>query len=222
MTIQLRVLVVDDDPHVARLHSAFVASRNDEVIATVGTGPDAVTATHEGRPDVVLLDMHLPGFSGLEVLRRVRAQRGPQPEVIAVTAARDIDTVREARRLGVRHYLAKPFTADDLRTRLDELRTELAAAPIAKLEQREIDAVMTGQPGARPLPKGISAETLSTVATALVNGPPRSAGEVADALGLSRVSVRRYLEHLVEDGRAERTMDYATAGRPRMLYGPRM
>ena len=222
MTIQLRVLIVDDDPHVARLHSAFVASRNDEVIATVGTGPDAVTATHEGRPDVVLLDMHLPGFSGLEVLRRVRAQRGPQPEVIAVTAARDIDTVREARRLGVRHYLAKPFTADDLRTRLDELRTELAAAPIAKLEQREIDAVMTGQPGARPLPKGISAETLSTVATALVNGPPRSAGEVADALGLSRVSVRRYLEHLVEDGRAERTMDYATAGRPRMPYGPRM
>ncbi|MGV3713975.1 response regulator [Pseudolysinimonas sp.] len=218
MTVRLRVLVVDDDPSVARLHAAFVASRDDAVIATVGTGPDAVVAIREGRPDVVLLDMHLPGFSGLEVLRRTRAERGPQPEFLAVTAARDIDTVREARRLGVRHYLAKPFTADDLRTRLDELRNELAAAPNGRLEQREIDAVMAGDAATRPLPKGISAQTLATVAAAVAVGPPRSAGDVAEALGLSRVSVRRYLEHLVDTGRATRTMDYGTAGRPRTLY----
>ena len=109
----LRVLVVDDIPAVASLHGRFVSAHSAcELVGTAGSGPDAVSAVTELRPDLVLLDVHLPGFSGLDALRAVRADGTlVQPEVIAVTAARDVDTVRTARLMGVQHYLVKPFTA---------------------------------------------------------------------------------------------------------------
>lgn len=218
MTPRLRVLVVDDDETVARLHAAFLSSRQDVVVACVGTGPDAVAAIREGEPDVVLLDMHLPGYSGLEVLRLIRSAPVRQPEVIAVTAARDVDTVRDARRLGVRHYLAKPFSAGDLNARLDEIQRALDALPRRRLDQDEIDALVAGDATDRPLPKGISAETLDHVRRALAAQPDQSAQELGQELGLSRVNVRRYLEYLVAIGAADRDMDYGTGGRPRTLY----
>ena len=62
----------------------------------------------------MLLDIYLPGFSGLEVLRSIRSSHQPQPEFIAVTAARDFASVRDARLTGVRHYLVKPFSVREL------------------------------------------------------------------------------------------------------------
>ncbi len=70
------------------------------------------------------------------------------------------------------------------------------------------------------LPKGLSAETLETVARALTASPGISAAELGDSVGLSRVSARRYLEHLASVGRATRTLDYSTKGRPGTRYQP--
>lgn len=224
MTEPLRVLIVDDDEIVAELHRAFVTGLDGFVVSgAVGTGPDAVVAIRTHHPDIVLLDMHLPGFSGLEVLRITRADRSTQPEVIAVTAARDVDSVREARRAGVRHYLAKPFAAGDLRARLQEVGREFAARaglPAGELPQGRIDALMSPAAGGGGLPKGLSAETLAVVHDALVKAPGSSASELGERLGLSRVSSRRYLEHLADGGAARRTLDYATSGRPTTRYEP--
>jgi response regulator of citrate/malate metabolism len=226
VTEPLRVLIVDDDEIVAELHRAFVADLDGFVVAgAVGTGPDAVVAIRTRHPDIVLLDMHLPGFSGLEVLRITRADRRIQPEVIAVTAARDVDSVREARRAGVRHYLAKPFAAGDLRARLREVGREFAArataaATVGELPQGRIDAMMSPAAGGGGLPKGLSAETLAIVHNALVGAPGSSATELGERLGLSRVSSRRYLEHLADGGAARRTLDYTTSGRPTTRYEP--
>ena len=224
VTEPLRVLIVDDDEIVAELHRAFVADLDGFVVAgAVGTGPDAVVAIRTHHPDIVLLDMHLPGFSGLEVLRITRADRRIQPEVIAVTAARDVDSVREARRAGVRHYLAKPFAAGDLRARLQEVGREFAARATVsggELPQGRIDALMSPAAGGGGLPKGLSAETLAVVRDALVEAPGSSASELGERLGLSRVSSRRYLEHLADGGAARRTLDYSTSGRPTTRYEP--
>lgn len=218
MSEPLRVLIVDDDEVVARLHEAFLASLDGFVVCAVaGTGPAAVAAIRQAAPDIVLLDMHLPGFSGLEVLRVVRADPARPFEVIAVTAARDVDTVREARRAGVRHYLAKPFSSDDLRRRLTDLRDEFVAARGSSLAQSQIDEVMASR-GTGSLPKGLSAETLEAVRGALGELPGASAGELGDHVGLSRVSARRYLEHLVTGGAATRSLDYSSAGRPTTRY----
>lgn len=221
MTRRLRVLVVDDVPAVAALHGAFVVAHPQcELVGTAGTGPQAVTAIRELAPDLVLLDVHLPGFSGLDAVREIRADSSlAQPEVIAVTAARDVETVRDARRMGARHYLVKPFTAHELHQRIDDVLRERASLPdpSASLDQRDIDAVMS--PVDRHLlPKGLSAETLQVVSTALRENAGSSAGEIAQIVGLSRVSCRRYLEHLADTGVAERSLDYATAGRPSTRY----
>lgn len=225
---RLRVIVVDDDRAVALLHTRLV-DRHDSciVVATVHTGHDAVAAISRHAPDLVLLDFSLPGMSGLDVLRAVRATNGPQPEVIAVTAARDVESVREARAAGIRHYLVKPFRPADLATRLDAAVHDaqaLAGTALPTLDQTQIDALLASRPrggGTIALPKGLSAETLAIIENALTQAPGSSSSDLGAATGLSRVSTRRYLEYLVELGRAERELDYATAGRPSTRYRPR-
>jgi len=220
----LRVVVVDDEPAVARLHTRFVGTyAGCEVVAVAGTGPEAIATVQELEPDLVLLDLHLPGCSGLDVLRAVRAARGPQPEFIAVTAARDFDSVRAARLAGVRHYLVKPFSAGDLYARIDDVVREVTAAKAAgpALDQDDIDSLIGGAASASVLPKGLSAETLDAVRRALAAAPWSSASDIAAAVGISRVTSRRYLEHLAHTGAAARRLDYATAGRPSTLYAVR-
>ncbi len=219
--MRLRVLVVDDARPVADLHGRFVAAHPGcELVGTAATGPEAVDAMRTLTPDLVLLDVHLPGFSGLDALRRIRADASlPQPDVIAVTAARNIDTVRSARLMGVRHYIVKPFTARELHDRIDDVLRERARLPheSTSLDQTEVDAVMRPT-DRRPLPKGLSPETLQLVAAALADADDASAADIAQAVGLSRVSCRRYLEHLADTGLATRTLDYSTSGRPGTRY----
>jgi response regulator of citrate/malate metabolism len=216
----LRTVIVDDDVEVAALHARFVAAHPAfSVAATAHNGPAALAVIAEHRPDLVLLDFDLPGLSGLEVLRDVRALGGAQPEVIAVTAARDVESVRQARSAGIQHYLVKPFTALDLKARLDDVARDrlalLESGEREQLAQRDIDALMRSGTRVRTqLPKGLSGETLGTVEAALGSAPQSSAAEIAELSGLSRVSARRYLEYLVEVNRAQKTLDYATAGRP--------
>jgi response regulator of citrate/malate metabolism len=216
----LRTIIVDDDVEVASLHARFVAAHPAFSVAAVAhNGPTALELIAEHRPDLVLLDFDLPGLSGLDVLRDVRALGGAQPEVIAVTAARDVDSVRQARSAGIQHYLVKPFTAVNLNARLDDVARDrlalLQSGGRDELAQREIDALMRiGSRPRAPLPKGLSGETLATVESALAMAPNSSAAEVAELSGLSRVSARRYLEYLVTVNRAHKSLDYATAGRP--------
>ena len=216
----LRTVIVDDDVEVAALHGRFVAVHPAfTVVATAHSGPQALAVIAEHRPDLVLLDFDLPGLSGLEVLRDVRALGGAQPEVIAVTAARDVDSVRQARSAGIQHYLVKPFTALSLQGRLDDVardRLALLRSGVAdELAQSDIDVLIRGGTrGRAQLPKGLSDQTLASVESALAAAPGSSAAEIAALAGLSRVSARRYLEYLVDVERARKTLDYATAGRP--------
>ncbi|NRG42619.1 response regulator [Rathayibacter sp. VKM Ac-2835] len=219
MSAPLSVVIVDDDTSIATLHERFVAAHPGFRVEEVAfDGPSAVAAILARRPDVVLLDFHLPGHSGLEVLRAVRAAAGPQPDFIAVTAVRDVESVRAARAAGVHHYLVKPFTASALRNRLDEVAHDRRLFQGASgLQQSEIDALFTPGPRGASTPKGLSVETLESIVGALRVDVDVSATEVGAAVGISRVSARRYLEYLVGSGRATRTLRYTT-GRPSSAY----
>ena len=219
--------MVDDDVEVAALHGLFVDRHPAfTVVATAHSGPAAFTLVAEHRPDLVLLDFNLPGTHGLDVLRDIRALGDHQPEVIAVTAARDVESVRQARSGGIHHYLVKPFTASALQARLDHVardRLALVGARRDELAQREIDALLHSPAHKRlALPKGCSAETLETVELALAGASNSTAGELAMQLGISRVSTRRYLEFLAAAGLAVKTLDYGTTGRPSTRYSARV
>lgn len=221
-----RVLVVDDDFSVAMLHRRFVEDHGGfEVVGVAHSGEDALHLVAATLPDLVLLDVFLPDLSGIEVLRRIRAMEGAaHVDVIAITAARELDTVRAAMAGGVLHYLVKPFTAATLRERLADYlrhREEVRrSASGAALDQEAVDRLLA-QPRsqAAPLPKGLSRRTLDLVAGALdeVDGDA-SAAEIAGVVGVSRVSARRYLEHLVARGQADVVPRYGGAGRPENRY----
>jgi response regulator of citrate/malate metabolism len=219
----IRVVIVDDDFAVAHVNRAFVdAHAGFTVVAEAHTGEEALAAIAVHCPQLVLLDIYLPDLGGLDVLRRLRAS-GDEVEVIAVTAARDLETVRHARLLGVRHYLVKPFSGASLAERLDDVRRGIAAdraGPGTTLDQRAVDRAL-GIPSTRStaLPKGLSTVSLERVAAGLAaREADASAAEIAETLGMSRVSARRYLEHLVATGAAVVAPRYGTAGRPEHRY----
>lgn len=216
----LRVLVVDDDFMVASIHSRFVERvEGFEVVGVAATAATAITEVERLAPDLVLLDVHLPDASGIDVLRHLRGA-GNDVGVMVVTAAREADTVRAAVAGGAAHYLVKPFDYDDLRSRLEAFaRSHRALANVGAADQDEIDAVFAplGR-GREQLPKGLSQETADAVIAALRAAEELSAGECAEQVGVSRVSARRYLEHFVVRGAVVARLQYGGAGRPERRY----
>lgn len=219
----ISVLVVDDDFMVARIHRGFVErTAGFQVVGVAHNGVEALDAVARLRPDLVLLDVHLPDVFGLDLLARMR-EVSPELDVIVISAAREAETVRRALRGGIVHYLIKPFTYDDLRQRLvhyQEAYRQLSDTAV-EAEQADVDRVFGIAPGAgsERLPKGFSAETLRLVEDALsAAGGDLSATEVGEAVGIARVSARRYLEHLVAVGRAEVRLQYGEVGRPQRRY----
>ena len=106
----IRTLVVDDDYRVADLHCAYVERVSGFVVAgRAHTGAEALSSVDQLRPDLVLLDIYLPDISGLEVLQQLREDDHPPVDVISITAAREVESLRAAMRGGVVHYLIKPF-----------------------------------------------------------------------------------------------------------------
>ncbi|MDR7253538.1 response regulator of citrate/malate metabolism [Nocardioides sp. BE266] len=215
------VLVVDDDFMVARIHTQFVErTPGFRVVGVASTGAAALDDVARLRPDLVLLDVHLPDMTGIEVLRRLRAG-GDDVGVLVVTAAREADTVRAAAAGGAVHYLVKPFDYDDLRVRLESFRTAfLALSGSSAPGQDDIDAVFgaAAPAPAATLPKGLSPETADAVETALREAGELSAAECADVVGISRVSARRYLEHFVARGVVVVRLQYGGGGRPERRF----
>jgi response regulator of citrate/malate metabolism len=220
------VLVVDDDFMVARVHSGFVNRvPGFTVVGTASTGTEAVAAVERLRPDLVLLDIYLPDMPGLAVLQRLRGDAATDVDVIVVSAARDVESVRQALQGGVVHYLIKPFRYRDLRDRLEQYAerrhrlAELAHGGRTANRQEQIDRVFTASAPRRAghaLPKGLTQQTAELVREALraAGDGGLSAAECADRTGLSRVSARRYLEHLVQTGLARVRSRYGSPGRP--------
>lgn len=218
----IEVLVVDDDFMVARIHRGYVERLPGfRVVGEAHTGAAALDAVTSLRPDLVLLDIHLPDVSGLQVLRALRADPDCQSDVLAITAARDVETVRAALHGGVVGYLVKPFSLAALSERLRryaEQRREVAG--VAEMDQADVDRLFAASSsGPVPLPKGLSVTTCGLVVESLrTAGGDLSAAQMADRVGISRVSARRYLEHLQAAGQATLRLRYGTSGRPEHRY----
>ncbi|RZU32402.1 response regulator [Blastococcus saxobsidens] len=219
------VLIVDDDFMVAKVHSAFVAGLDGfEVVGTATTGAQALQEVQRLSPDLVLLDIYLPDMTGLDVLRRLRAD-GSDVDVVVISAARDVDSIRTALHGGVLHYLVKPFDRRTFEERLRQyaaLRGELTRIDVAA--QSDVDRMFGVSRGsAAPTvatPKGITPQTLELVRTALADAGEEglSASECSERTGLARVSARRYLEQLVAQHQADVRQRYGTAGRPERRF----
>jgi response regulator of citrate/malate metabolism len=224
--VPVRVLVVDDDFMVARVHRDVVQRiPGFDVVGEARTGAEALELVAGLRPDIVLLDVYLPDIPGTEVLQRIRSGAHPA-DVVMITAARDAATVAHAMRYGAVHYLVKPFSSADLVERLRQVadaRRHLSRASQEPWGQADVDRVFRPvspvAPSARSLPKGLSQETMELVVEGLRHqSASEAAADVGERIGLSRVSTRRYLEHLVGMGWVEVSLKYGATGRPERRY----
>lgn len=218
------VLVVDDDVRVAGINAAYVAKiAGFRVVAQAHTAAEALAVLEGTAVDLILLDHYLPDETGLQLVARLR-QRGLHTDVIMVTAARDVATVRAAMRHGALQYLVKPFTFAGLRSKLEgyaALRRTFEDG--GQAEQSEVDRIFGALGGANAgpaeLPKGHSTATADRVRSVLRSAEtPLSAQEVARRAGLSRQTAQRYLKLLERAGRVKLTLRYGETGRPEHRY----
>jgi response regulator of citrate/malate metabolism len=223
-TDSVAVLVVEDDPVICETHRRLVDRvPGFRAVATAHSGAAAVAALREVPVDLVLLDVVLPDTSGIELCRRFRSS-GTPVDVVAVTSARDVQVVQQMLSLGVVQYLVKPFPFATFRETLERYaayRRALSEQAVRETTQHDVDRLLSSlrPTGRAVVPKGLSPETWADVCALLRElDEPVSASEVADRLGVSRVTARRYLEALADGGSATRSLRHRGPGRPELLY----
>ncbi|MBQ3866646.1 MAG: response regulator [Clostridia bacterium] len=215
-----KVLIVEDDPMVAQINEQYVSRHKGFAVSgRAADGEEALRFLREKGADLVILDVFLPRLSGLDVLKKLR-EEGQQVAVIMVTAANDPVTFREAVSLGAVDYLVKPFAYERFRTALDRFETRAAALDGERvLNQSSIDHILGGEPAKAVLPKGIQEQTRGIILQCLAeNGDWMTGEEIAEAAGVSAVTVRRYMNHLAQTGDVLSRVNYETGGRPSQLY----
>jgi response regulator of citrate/malate metabolism len=222
----IRVLVVDDDYHVAHAHALSVSRvEGFTVVGEAHTGAEAATLVASEEPDLLLLDMYLPDFNGLELVRQLAAEPGRVPDFVLVTAARDIDSVRTAMQLGAFYYLVKPFSFAALREQLEAYRAWVERLDSeGEADQHLVDALYSLR-GTSPR-RAVAARSLQPTMARVLEivtsaSAPIGASEVAEILGASRPTAQRYLASLVSKQLLDLDLSYGSTGRPEHRYLPR-
>ena len=216
----INVFIVEDDPMVLEVNSSFLERVTlFTLCGTATTGKEAIADIFQKKPDLVLLDMFLPDMSGLDVLRTIR-EKDLKCDVIMITAAKDAETVQNVFRLGAVDYLVKPFRFDRFKTALETYhKMKRRLNDSGALNQSDIDEMKQIQQRDQSIPKGLSETTRRQILLNLMDQPkPVTAEQVATSLGMARVTVRRYLDHLEQSGKIQVQVKYGSVGRPSHHY----
>jgi two-component system, CitB family, response regulator DctR len=220
-----RVLLIEDDPMVQEVNRQFIEQvKGFTVIGVAANGVEGIQLIRELHPDLVIIDIYMPHKDGLETLKEIRSE-GYEVDVIAITAASDIDTVRRVLQNGAFDYIMKPFKFERLKQALENYHSfRQALNEKESLTQKELDALLqttepqTFEPSSK-LPKGLNEVTLQKIARYLrKQTEPVSAEEVAEGVGIARVTARRYLEYLEKKGVVTLDVQYGGIGRPVNRY----
>jgi DNA-binding response OmpR family regulator len=133
------VLVVDDEPTIAEVVSRYLERAGYDV-RSVGDGPAAVQEVDQRTPDLVVLDLMLPGIDGLEVMRRIRGPARPNMAIILLTARGEESDRVVGLRLGADDYVVKPFSPAELVARVDAVLRRIDTTP-TQAEPLELDGL---------------------------------------------------------------------------------
>ena len=222
-----QVVIVEDDPMVAALDRRYVEMDSAFQVARLcKNGMEGLDYLSSHPADLVILDYYTPSMTGMEFLDRLHAM-GKAPAVIMVTSASDSQIVQGMLSRGVLDYLVKPFQYARFQQALERFvqAQQLLADGAPCLDQSSIDCLVQGRSdppaaAATPLAKGLNAGTLDKVRCFFADHPgcQFTSEQVAEHLGLSRITIRRYVNHMAEAGEIVSSIDYQTGGRPAIRY----
>lgn len=219
---KIRVLIVENDPMVSHIIKNYTESVKEfTVIGVVRTGEAALQFLKLNAVELIILNLYLPQMSGMEVLHTLRLER-QDVDVIVITAADNSNTVSKVLRYGVIAYIKTPFQIERYQLVLEAYREFFHKSHRQQhLNQEDIDFRLVAYKKLvlAETPKTISSKTLKTLVRYLASQDQfLSAQEVACGVDISRVTIRRYLEYLVEQGLINRVMNYQSVGRPLHLF----
>lgn len=218
-----KVLIVEDDPMVAMINEQYIKrNKNFELVGKCSNGSSALDFLDNNDVDLLILDVYMPKMDGFETLRRVRNKK-ITVDAIMVTAANDRASLEEALHLGIVDYLVKPFTFDRFQMALEKyISQNNALRDFETLNQKNIDHIIdnTRKKSDDLYPKGIQEKTVDLIMEYLKanKGKWFTGDDIAEKVGLTGVTVRRYMNYLAESGRVIGEMNYETGGRPCMKY----
>ncbi len=222
----IKTVIVVDDLMVASINQQFaMKTPGINVIATFHNGKDALAFLNKTKVDLLLLDFYMPEITGLELLAKLRNE-GNDVDVIMITAANDAVHINEALHLGIVDYLVKPFKYERFSEAMDKymLRKTVMKKGM-KFTQKDIDQLIHLQKPSKQskemdLQKGLQRQTLDKIRNSLSNHENEylTSEQIASETELSKVTVRRYMNYLIEQNEITSVVDYSTGGRPSILY----
>ncbi|MBT2696233.1 response regulator [Bacillus sp. ISL-40] len=221
----LKVLLIEDDPMVREVHRQFIDRiEGFSIIGIASNGMEGLRLVKELSPDLAIIDIYMPYMGGLEMLSELRSE-AYSVDVIAITAASDIETIARVRQQGAVDYIIKPFTFDRIKKSLDNYKNYRVKLGEKKaLLQEELDQILfidsKEESERESLPKGLNMNTLIKITDFISQEKePISAEEVAESIGMARVTARRYLDYLEKEGKVKIHIHYGGVGRPINRYG---
>lgn len=243
----INVLIIDDDPMVSHINRVYTEKlAGFKVLEEVNIENNMeIDAELLKAADLLLLDIYLPGKSGIELLKDIRKENTAL-DVIIISASKITEHISTAMQLGIVDYLIKPFTFERFKKSLtdykqlydrlngcgeglnqDDIDFLMGKEEIIK-EVKSADEDKTDEDNTsenknkyiRELPKGLNKETLEKITNYINNSGVNkfTTQGVAGGLGLSRVTVQRYLKYLAVKNELEVIKEYGSVGRPKHFY----
>lgn len=169
------ILVIDDEPAIVDLFSEYLTEQGFAVV-TAAAGEEGLARLAVDKPDIVFLDMRMPGMDGLETLRQIRAVNMRVP-VLMISANDDVAAAKDAIRLGAFDYTLKPVDFDYLSRALDKMLASVAPAGVG------------GSPADAVSPHGLLYDLALGVFRATRAMPPYARAALAPALESAALSL---------------------------------
>lgn len=220
----IRVLIVEDDPMVVKFNKHYLELVDGFQLKAVARSADeALIILKREKIDLILLDIYMPGIDGLELLSKLR-KMDECVDVIVVSAARDSGSIKKALQYGAVDYLIKPFEFERFKAALEAyLQRERLMKRQEDFSQEELDRHLLARERealGNKIPKGLDKNTLKLAWDKIISsgGGFFSTEEIAQQVGISRISMRKYVFFLEEAGILKKEVVYGSPGRPVNKY----
>ena len=219
-------IIIEDDPMVASINQQYLKANPAFILdGTFSNGRDALLYIRAHKTDLAIVDYYMPIMNGIDFIRACHSEKNA-PALIMITAASSPAEISEIISAGILDYIVKPFTYDRFQAALARFqRIQTLRTNEKKMTQSEIDALLgtslQGAENAAPLQvKGIQQPTLDLLRDYLGRRRDEflTSDEIAKEIHLSRITVRRYLNYMLENNEITSTVDYTTGGRPSIRY----
>ncbi|WP_251862049.1 response regulator [Clostridium sp. Marseille-Q2269] len=220
----IQVMIVEDDPMVREINSKFLKRvEGFSLYKAVSNLDEAKKFISLKKPDLILLDVYLPKENGIDLLKWIR-EKNIDIDIILITADKSIERIQQAFRGGVVDYLIKPFNFQRFKEALIQFKSryyEFKKNDV--IEQKELDKVIAGANTSQSeddFAKGLNKYTYNSIWKEIEQGNDKdlTAEDLAEKLGIARVTVRRYLEFMEKENKVEKLVEYGKVGRPQYKY----